>query len=198
MKIRHLFLVLCLVLGVSFAHAGTRKGVPQIGTMEGPEVGQPAPDFALPWADAKDAHYAEGEWMKLSSLKGSNVIIAFYPMDFSSGCTKEVCSFRDGLADLQKLKAKLIGISGDYIFSHKQFAETYKLEFPLLSDHDHAVGKMYASYAPMLGGINKRTIYLVDKNGIIRYKNLKFRAEAKEDYDALKAALVKLDADEGK
>jgi peroxiredoxin len=103
-----------------------------------------------------------------------------------------MCSFRDGWSDLAKLNAKLFGISGDYVFTHHEWAKVHKLTNPLLQDHDHTVAKAYASFSPQLQGVAKRTIYLIDKNGIVRYKNLKFRAAAKEDYEALRAELMKL------
>jgi len=103
-----------------------------------------------------------------------------------------MCSFRDGWNDLAKLNAKLYGISGDYVFTHHEWAKTHHLTFPLLQDHDLAVSKAYASFSPQLQGLAKRTIYLIDKNGIVRYRNLKFRANAKEDYELLRAELRKL------
>jgi peroxiredoxin len=103
-----------------------------------------------------------------------------------------MCSFRDGWTDLSKLNAKLLAVSGDYVFTHHEWAKNHKLTFPLLQDHDHAVAKAYASFDPQLGGINKRTIFLIDKNGVVRYRNLKFRAAAKEDYEALRTELMKL------
>lgn len=103
-----------------------------------------------------------------------------------------MCSFRDGWNDLAKLNAKLYGISGDYVFTHHEWAKTNRLTFPLLQDHDHAVAKAYASFTPQLQGLAKRTIYLIDKNGIVCYRNLKFRASAKEDYELLRAELTKL------
>lgn len=103
-----------------------------------------------------------------------------------------MCSFRDEWSDLAKLNAKLFGISGDYVFTHHEWAKANHLNVPLLQDHDHAVGKAYASFTPQLQGLEKRTIYLIDKNGVVRYRNLKFRATAKEDYQALRAELTKL------
>lgn len=103
-----------------------------------------------------------------------------------------MCSFRDGWGDLAKLNAKLLAISGDYVFSHHEWAKFHKLTFQLLQDHDHAVARLYSSFAPVFGGIDKRTVFLIDKAGVVRYRNLKFRAGAKEDYDTLRAELVKL------
>jgi peroxiredoxin len=129
--------------------------------------------------------------MSLASLRGKNVILAFYPADWSGGCTTEVCTLRDTFAELSKLNAMVLGISGDYVFSHHEWAKFHKLQFPLLSDHDHHVAKAYDSYMEQYG-FNKRTVYLIDKEGVVRYVNLAFKAGDKKDYDALRAELEKL------
>jgi glutaredoxin-dependent peroxiredoxin len=131
------------------------------------------------------------EQMSLASLRGKNVILAFYPADWSGGCTTEVCTLRDTFAELSKLNATVLGISGDYVFSHHEWAKFHKLQFPLLSDHDHRVAKAYDSYMEQYG-FNKRTVYLIDKDGVVRYVNLAFKAGDKKDYDALRAELEKL------
>jgi peroxiredoxin len=191
---KRFWLKLLLLAAVSALGLAGTQVLGQDKKADGPEVGQPAPDFALPWATADSVHFKPEEFVKLSALKGSNVILAFYPADWSGGCTTEVCSFRDGWGDLAKLNAKLLAISGDYVFSHKEWAAHHKLTFQLLADHDHAVGKLYASFNPQyFGGINSRTIYLVDKDGIVRYRNLKFNPDPKAgDYDKLRAELAKL------
>jgi peroxiredoxin len=178
------------VLAVNGQNGGAGKAAADLP--EGPQVGQTAPDFELPWATQEKLYTSRNEWLKLSSMQGSNVILAFYPADWSGGCTTEVCTFRDSWNDLARLDAKLLAISGDYVFSHQEWAKHHKLEFPLLQDHDHAIAKLFGSYQPALGGINKRTVYLIDKKGIVRYKNLAFKAGAKEDYETLRAELMKL------
>jgi peroxiredoxin Q/BCP len=156
-----------------------------------PKVGSPAPDFKLPYATQEGIFMKPAEQMSLSSLRGKNVILAFYPADWSGGCTKEVCTFRDTFAELSKLNATVLGISGDYVFSHQAWAKHHNLQFPLLSDHDHRVAKMYDSYMEQ-HGFNKRTIFIIDKDGVVRYVNLAFKAGDKADYDALRAELEKL------
>lgn len=89
------------------------------------------------------------------------------------------------------MNVKLLGISGDTVFSHKAWAEAEHLTFPLLQDNDHKVSALYGSFNPQ-NGFNKRTIYVIDKDGVVRYKNLKFRPDAKADYDALRAEVMKL------
>ena len=156
-----------------------------------PKVGDPAPDFKLPYATQESIFLKPEDQMSLSSQKGKNVILAFYPANWSSGCTKEVCTLRDTFAELSALNATVFGVSGDYVFSHQEWAKHHNLQFPLLSDHDHSVARMYGSYSEG-SGFNKRTVFLIDKNGVVRYVNLEFKAGEAKDYDALKDALAKL------
>jgi peroxiredoxin len=156
-----------------------------------PKIGEAAPDFKLPYATKEKIFFRPDEQMTLSSLRGKNVILAFYPADWSGGCTTEVCTFRDSFADLGKLNAVVLGISGDYVFSHHEWAKHHNLPFALLSDHDHKVARMYDSYMEQVG-LNKRTIFIIDKDGIVRYSNLAFKASDKKDYDTLRAELEKL------
>jgi peroxiredoxin len=160
-------------------------------TMAAPKVGQAAPDFSLPYATQEQIYLKPEERLSLSAQRGKNVILAFYPADWSGGCTKEVCTLRDTFAELSKLNASVLGISGDYVFSHHEWAKFHKLQFPLLSDHDHKVARLYGSYMEDVG-FNKRTVFLIDKDGIVRYSNLDFKAGDAKDYAALRAELEKL------
>ena len=176
------------------AHYGAtadKPKTPAANATAAPKTGEAAPDFKLPYATQEKIAMKPEEQMSLSSLRGKNVILAFYPADWSGGCTKEVCTLRDTFAELSKLNATVLAISGDYVFSHQEWAKHHNLQFPLLSDHDHHVAKMYDSYMDGVG-FNKRTVYLVDKDGIVRYVNLAFQAGDKKDYDALRAELEKL------
>ncbi|HEX8189601.1 MAG TPA: peroxiredoxin [Pyrinomonadaceae bacterium] len=173
----------------SEAHADASKNTPAAAAA--PKVGEAAPDFKLPYATQEKIFMKPEEQMSLSSLRGRNVVLAFYPADWSGGCTAEVCTFRDTFMEFGKLNATVLGISGDYAFSHHEWAKHHKLPFPLLSDHDHGVAKTYDSYNPGYG-MNKRTVYLIDKEGVVRYSNLAFKAGDKKDYDALRAELEKL------
>src|SRR5438067_5397321 len=192
---KRMLILLSLLLALTVLSVnGQNSGAGKAGGdgADGPQVGQAAPDFELPWATQEKLYIARNEWLRLSSLQGANVILAFYPADWSGGCTTEVCTFRDSWNDLGKLDAKLLAVSGDYVFSHQEWAKHHKLDFPLLADHDHAIAKLYGSYQPALGGINKRTVYLLDKKGVVRHKNLAFKAGVKEDDEALRAELMKL------
>ncbi|CAG8555551.1 3054_t:CDS:2 [Paraglomus occultum] len=111
----------------------------------------------------------DGENVNLGSFIGSRpTIVFFYPKDETSGCTKEVCSFRDSYNVFSEAGAVVVGISGDPISSHKRFSDTYRLNFPLLSDVDGAARKAFQVPKSLFGMIAGRTTYLIDKEGIIR------------------------------
>lgn len=154
-------------------------------------LGHKAPEFSLPWADKDGFHLKPEEQVSLAKLKGKIVVLAFYPADWSPGCTTEVCTLRDdaGFGGLAKLDAVLYGVSGDYVFSHQEWAKHHNLGFALLSDHDHTVAKAYSSYNAE-AGFNKRTVVVVDREGVIRYANLNFKASSADDYTALRAAIT--------
>ena len=130
------------------------------------EVGKPAPDFTLDIA-TKDTIIGDG--FTLSKAIGKSVIVlAFYPADWSGGCTKEMCTMRDNFGELSELNATVYGISGDYPYSHKAWAKEHNLQFALLSDNMHTVAAMYNSYNSENGYTN-RTIFVIDMQGIIAY-----------------------------
>jgi peroxiredoxin len=156
-----------------------------------PKIGDAAPDFTLPYATQEKIFFKPEERMSLASMKGKNIILAFYPADWSGGCTTEVCTLRDTFAELGKLNATVLAISGDYVFSHHEWAKFHKLPFPLLSDHDHKIARLYGSYNEE-AGFNKRTIFLIDKDGVVRYSNMAFKAGDANDYNKLKEELAKL------
>jgi peroxiredoxin len=150
------------------------------------KVGDKAPDFSLTYA-SKDTII---ESVKLSDVIGTtNIILAFYPADWSGGCTKEMCTMRDNFSALSDLGATVYGISGDYEYSHREWAKHHNLQFGLLSDHSHDVAKTYSSYNPG-SGFNRRTVYVIDRKGIISYIDLAYRSGTSESFEKLKAALA--------
>jgi len=152
-------------------------------------VGQSAPDFALPYATRDSIARAP---LKLSAIVGERaIILAFYPADWSGGCTKEMCTMRDDFKDLENLNAELLAISGDYVFAHHQWAKEQNFPFRLLSDHLHAVAKLYDSYNEKYG-FNKRTVFVIDKKGKIAYEDLQYSVADNDDFNRLKDALSKL------
>jgi peroxiredoxin Q/BCP len=130
-----------------------------------PVIGKPAPDFALP--------STTGESIALRQFKGKKtVILYFYPKDETPGCTREACDFRDWASEFEKHNAVILGVSTDSLDSHRHFQEKHKLPFPLLSDEDATVSKMYGVYKQrnLYGkkymGI-ERTTFVIDRTGRI-------------------------------
>jgi thioredoxin-dependent peroxiredoxin len=130
-----------------------------------PVIGKPAPDFTLP--------ASTGETISLRQFKGKKtVILYFYPKDETPGCTKEACEFRDHSAGFEQHNAVVLGISTDNMESHTAFRDKHKLPFPLLSDEDAAVSKLYGVYklknlyGKKYMGI-ERTTFVIDRTGRI-------------------------------
>jgi peroxiredoxin Q/BCP len=130
-----------------------------------PVIGRTAPDFTLP--------ATTGENISLKQFKGKKtVILYFYPKDSTPGCTREACDFRDHAAELEQHKAVILGVSTDSLESHQHFKEKQKLPFPLLSDPDATVSKMFGVYKQknLYGkksmGI-ERTTFVIDRTGRI-------------------------------
>ena len=126
------------------------------------EAGERAPAFTLTADD--------GTKVRLADLKGQPVVLYFYPRDDTPGCTREACAFRDQQAQLKKLGAQVLGISPDSSESHERFRDKYRLNFPLLSDPDHAVAEKYGAWREknMYGKVSlhiQRSTYLVDADG---------------------------------
>jgi thioredoxin-dependent peroxiredoxin len=125
------------------------------------EVGSPAPEFRLQRSD--------GKFVTLEEFRGKkNLVVYFYPKDFSRGCTAEACGFRDSYEEFKNLGAEVIGISGDSQQSHDEFTREHKLPFILLTDNDGAVRKAYG-VKKSLGLVPGRVSFIIDKQGIVRH-----------------------------
>lgn len=123
------------------------------------EVGDEAPDFVLPGADAKV--------VKLSSFRGKNtVVLYFYPKDGTPGCTKEAQDFRDDYEKFKKTGAVVLGVSVDDIASHKLFATKQNLNFPILADIGGTVARQYGVMGWIMA---KRVTYVIDRSGKIQF-----------------------------
>jgi len=120
-------------------------------------VGSKAPDFFL--------HTESGKKVKLSTLRGKNVVLVFYPGDDTMICRKQLCEFRDAWPDTRGLNVVVFGVNPQSAESHCEFRERYKFPFPLLVDADQQVAALYNSD----GGMVNRTVYLIGPDGKIRY-----------------------------
>ncbi len=130
------------------------------------KVGDLAPDFELVDTQRKP--------IRLSSLRGKKVVLAFYPGAFTRVCQKELCTFRDMMANFNELDAEVLGISVDSPFANAAFAAANNLQFPLLSDYTRSVAKMYGGvHEDFLGlkgfAVAKRAVYVIDKGGKVQY-----------------------------
>lgn len=125
------------------------------------KVGDKAPDFSLPNQDNQDVRLSE-------LLKKSVVVLYFYPKDFTSGCTAESCSFRDRNDDFAQYNAQVIGISKDGAESHQGFIAKHKLPYPLLTDAEGAVAKLFG-LKKVLGFLPPRVTIVIDRDSTIRY-----------------------------
>ena len=140
----------------------------------GLKVGGRAPAFSLP--------NEKGQVVKLSELKGKKVVVFFYPKDDTPGCTKEACSFRDGLQAIRKKGAMVLGVSADSVASHQNFSKKFDFNFPLLSDESKAMIQAYgvwkekSMYGRKYMGIERTTV-LIAKNGTVSHVFPKVKVE---------------------
>jgi peroxiredoxin len=153
------------------------------------EVGQKAPQFTLVNTDLKA--------VSLSDFAGKNVVLAFYPAAFTGVCQKEMCTFRDGLSDFTSAKTAVVGVSVDSPFANKEFAAKNGLNFPLLSDITRDVIKHYDVVFNDLAGVKgftvaKRAVFVIDRQGMIRYKWVAPEPKVEPNYAEVTAAVKKL------
>lgn len=177
------------ILALALAGAGplaAQAGPPTAYFDNGPDVLQRAPDFSLPWADT--AGVGQGDWFSLSGLRGKVVVLAFYPKDFTSGCTAEMQTFTAQYNDLFGPDVVVVGINNDSLETHVRFAASLNLPFRLLTDKDQLVAKKYGSVGS--DGYNRRTVYLIGRNGDVAWRETQFRALDAKSYKALRKAIA--------
>jgi thioredoxin-dependent peroxiredoxin len=162
------------------------------------EVGDEAPEFELPGTGGKS--------YRLSGLRGQNVVLAFYPGDATRVCTKQFCSYRDNDERLDRLDATVLGISPQSVDSHERWAQEQSLNVPLLADEDLAVSKRYGVTA-WLGPLARfteledvpggryvmRSIFVVDREGIVRYRHVSRTGSTFQGVEDLERAVAALE-----
>jgi peroxiredoxin len=159
-------------------------------------IGTKAPDFTLPTKTAEGPRQ-----VKLSDNFGKqNTLLLFFPMAFTGTCTTEMCGVSMDLAAYSSLNATIYGISGDNPFAQEAWAQKEKISVPLLSDYEHKVAKnydvAYDSFLPQInlgmGGVPKRAVFIIDRNGVIQYSESNDDARALPNFDKVKAKLAEL------
>jgi glutaredoxin-dependent peroxiredoxin len=153
------------------------------------EVGSKAPLFTL--------YNSEKQSVSLSDHKGKNVLLLFFPLAFTSTCTKELCSVRDNISRYNDSNAVVFGISVDSPQSLAKFKEELKINFPLLSDFNKEVStaydSLYATFSLGMKGVSKRSAFVIDKDGVIQYAEILENAGEVPDFEAINNTLDRLD-----
>lgn len=152
------------------------------------KIGQQAPDFTL-----RDS---EKNKVTLSEQKGKNVLLLFYPLAFTGTCTKELCYMRDNLTSYNDMDAQVYGISVDSLFAQGRFKSELNLNFPLLSDFNKeastAYETIYESFSNDMKGVSKRSAFVIDKDGIVRYAEVLENAGDIPNFTAIQECLEQI------
>ena len=150
------------------------------------EAGQTAPDFTL--------FDTEKNKVSLADQKGGNVLLLFFPLAFTSTCTKELCSVRDNIGMYNNVNAKVFGISVDSLFTLGKYKAEQNLNFPLLSDFNKdaakAFGVLYETFPSFeMQGVSKRAAFVIDKEGVVRYAEVCPAPSDLPDFAAIRQTL---------
>src|SRR3954467_15899752 len=148
------------------------------------DVGDPAPDFELFGSGDRRYHLAD--------TRGSWLLLAFYPGDFTPVCTRQFCSYRDAADRLDELDADVLGISPQSLDSHERFRARHGRTVPLLADPDRSTIRAYGVLGP--GGLVRRSIFIVDPEGIVRYRHVALLGLHYRDVDSLGDSLDRVRA----
>ncbi len=152
------------------------------------QIGDQAPEFKLFSTDKKE--------VALSDFKGQNVVLLFFPMAFTSVCTQELCSMRDNIAAYNNLNAQILAVSVDSPFTLNKFKEDQGLNFPLLSDFNKEVSaaydSLYEEFVMGMRGVSKRSAFVIDKEGIVRYAEVLDAAGNLPNFEAINGTLSQL------
>ncbi len=153
-------------------------------------VSQTAPDFTLYDSDKKKVTLSDFQNKK-------NVLLLFYPLAFTSVCTKELCGVRDDIGRYSNANAEVLGISVDTVWTLAKYKEEQQYNFPLLSDFNKEVsaayGSLYDSFSDMkMRGVGKRAAFIIDKKGIVQYAEVLDSAQDVPDFALITAKLESL------
>jgi len=151
-------------------------------------VGDKAPEFSL-YNTAKES-------VSLKDFEGKNVVLLFFPMAFTSVCTEELCTMRDNMSMYNDLNAEVLGISVDSIFTLDKFRSEQNLSFPLLSDFNKEVsrsyGALYETFVFDMKGVSKRSAFVIDKEGYVRFAEVLEKASDLPDFESINKTLKEI------
>ena len=154
-----------------------------------PAIGQPAPDFTLPGVVLADGAARRGDF-SLSAQRGRPLVLAFYPGDETAVCTKQMCSYSAGLDQFAALDATVWGISPQAVESHENFARHHDLGMPLLADTGLTVA---SAYGITVGKVLRRAVFLLDGDGVLRWKHVAMLGLTFQSLDTIAAQLRRLE-----
>ncbi len=187
MRMQTLWLAGCLLAAhVSALSAQAAGAAPRAVIIGGPQEGTRAPEFSLPWANREAAGPSDAPY-ELWRDRGKTVVLAFYPKDFTQGCTAQMRTFADQYDTLFGPDVVVVGINADSLETHRRFAASLDLPFRLLSDPDQKVARSYGSGGE--GGRPRRTIFVIGPDGKVKYRNLHFNALDPKHYSELGSAV---------
>lgn len=150
--------------------------------------GDKAPDFTLRASDKSQ--------ISLKDYHGKNVVLLFYPLAFTGVCTKELCYMRDSLAEYEQLNAQILAISVDSLYTLAKWKEEQGFNFPLLSDFNKTVSKkydtLYKDFVFEMKGVSKRSAFVIDREGIVRYAEVLDNAGELPNFEAVRKTLAAL------
>jgi glutaredoxin-dependent peroxiredoxin len=152
------------------------------------ETGQLAPDFAL--------YNSEKSKINLSDYRGKSVLLLFFPLAFTGVCTKELCAVRDNIGRYDDVNAQVLGISVDSPQTLSKFKQDQQFNFPLLSDFNKEVSKLYGClyevFSLEMKGVSKRSAFVIDKNGVVQYAEVLENAGELPNFEAIQSVLTTL------
>lgn len=157
-----------------------------------PSVGEPFPDFTLPGGllnPGPEDTFHRGAY-SLADARGRALVLAFYPGDNTSVCTKQLCSYSSGLDTFTGLDAQVWGVSPQDVDSHESFARAQGLHFPLLADPERTLSRQLGITAPGIG--IRRSVFLLDAEGVLRWKHVALLGATYQSVDTLRTELEKL------
>lgn len=153
------------------------------------QIGQQAPGFTL-YDSAKNK-------VSLDNFKGKKVVLLFFPLAFTSTCTRELCDIRDNIGQYNNLDAAVLAISVDSLYTLAKYKEEQRLNFTLLSDFNKEISRAYDSLYELFGynmkGVSKRSAFVIDREGKVQYAEVLENAGDVPDFNAVRASLSTID-----